>query len=94
MHVINCDLSPAKTKFDCIITVIVPLAVLASLFVMLFFDEGCNGKPQLSLSHALNMEYYYPWFVIAAIMMAIVFVCSFKPIRNVVKNIFARKTQE
>ena len=74
-------LSPTKTTFDYAITAIIPCSVLLSLFVGLFFDEGCDGKPQLSLSHALNMEYYKIWLPIVAIMTVITFIASFKPIR-------------
>ena len=74
-------LSPIKTKFDYIMTAAVPISVFLSLFVALLFDEGCDGMPQLSLSHALNMEYYKIWLPIVAIMTVITFVASFKPIR-------------
>ena len=84
--------SSSKTKFDYIMTVIVPISVLVCLFIFLFFDEGCDGGPQLSLHHALNMEYYKVWLPIALIMMVITFISSFKPIRNIVKKIFVRKT--
>ncbi len=84
-------LSPSKTRFDYIMTVIVPISVLVCLFIFLFFDEGCDGKLQFSLHHTLNMEYYKVWLPIALIMMVITFIASFTPIRNVVKNIFVRK---
>ena len=85
-------LSLTKTKFDYIMTVIVPISVLVPLFVFLLFDEGCDGKPQFSLHHALNMEYYKTWLPVALVMMAITFIASFKPVRNTIKNIFARKS--
>ena len=68
-------------KFDYLMTVIVPISFLLTIFVALFFDEGCDGTPQLSISHALNMEYYKIWLPIVAVMAIITFVASFKPIR-------------
>lgn len=87
-------LSPTKMKFDYMITAIIPCVVLLSLFVVLFFDKGCDGKPQLSLYHALNMEYYRIWLPVVLIMMVIAFVFSFKPIRNIVKSKFYFKKSE
>lgn len=78
--------SPSDKKFDYIITAIVPLALLFTLFIFLFFDEGCDGKPQLSISHALNIEYYKTYFPIAAILTVSTFVASFKPIRFIKKE--------
>lgn len=75
------SLSLTNKKFDYIMTAIVPLSIFLSLFITLFFDEGCDGRPQLSLDHALNMEYYKVWLPIVAIMMVITFFASFKPIR-------------
>ena len=79
-------ISQSKAKFDYIITAIVPLSVFYALFISLLFDEGCNGTPQFSLHHALNIEYYRSWLPIALIMMVIAFVFSFKPIRNFIKS--------
>ena len=74
-------LSPAKAKFDYIMSAAVPISCFLTLFIALFFDEGCDGTPQLSIHHALNMEYYKVWLPMALIMMVITFVASFKPIR-------------
>lgn len=74
-------LSPGKTKFDYAMTAAVPISVFLSLFVALLFDKGCNGDPQLSLHHALNVEYYQIWLPIVAVMTIITFVASFQPIR-------------
>ena len=74
-------LSPTKKKFDYLITLLTPAAFLCTLFVSLYFDEGCDGLPQLSLHHALNMHYYRVWLPYVAIMTGITFVTSFKPIR-------------
>ena len=87
-------LSPTKTTFDYVITAIIPCSVLLSLFVGLLFDEGCDGKPQLSLSHALNMEYYKVWLPIVLTIMLITFITSFKPIRSIVKSTFSFKKLE
>ena len=84
-------LSPTKTTFDYAITAIIPCSVLLSLFVGLLFDEGCDGKPQLSLSHALNMEYYKVWLPIVLTIMLIMFITSFKPVRSIVKSTFSFK---
>ena len=78
-------LSQAKAKFDYIVTIIVPLSVFFSLLIFLFFDEGCDGLPQMSLSHALNIEYYRSWLSTALVMMVITMVFSFKPIRDFLK---------
>ncbi len=78
--------SPSDKKFDYIITAIVPLALLFTLFIFLFFAEGCDGKPRLSISHALNIEYYKTYFPIAAILTVSTFVASFKPIRFIKKE--------
>ena len=75
------NLSLTNKKFDYLMTGIVPLACFFALFIALFFDEGCDGTPQLSIHHALNMEYYKIWLPIVAIMTVITFVASFKPIR-------------
>ena len=75
------NLSLTNKKFDYLMTVIVPLACFFALFIALFFDEGGDGTPQLSIDHALNMEYYKVWLPIVAVMTVITFVASFKPIR-------------
>ena len=75
------NLSLTNKKFDYLMTGIVPLACFFALFIALFFDEGCDGTPQLSIHHALNMEYYKIWLPIIAIMAVTTFVASFKPIR-------------
>ena len=82
-------LSPTEKKFDYLITLLTPTAFLCTLFVFLCFDEGCDGLPQLSLHHALNMHYYRVWFPYVAIMTVITFITSFKPIRvsNVRKRV-------
>ena len=74
-------LSPTEKKFDYLMTLLIPAAFLCTLFVSLYFDEGCDGLPQLSLHHALNMHYYRVWLPYVAIMTGITFVTSFKPIR-------------
>ena len=73
--------SSTNKQFDYLMTGIVPLAFFFALFIALFFDEGCDGTPQLSIYHALNMEYYKVWLPIVAVMTVIAFVASFKPIR-------------
>ena len=82
-------LSPTKKKFDYLITLLTPTAFLCTLFVFLYFDEGCDGLPQLSLHHALNMHYYRTWLPYVAVMTGITFITSFRPIRirNVRKRI-------
>lgn len=75
------SLSITNKKFDYLMTAIIPFSLLLTLFVCLFFDEGCDGMPQLSLHHALNIEYYKGWLPIVFIMTAITFIFSFKPIR-------------
>jgi len=75
------SLSHTKKKFDCFITAIIPLSLFCALFIALFFDAGCDGTPQLSLSHATNVEYYRLWLPIAFTMAAVAFLASFKPIR-------------
>ena len=75
------NLSLTNKKFDYLMTGIVPLACFFTLFIALFFDEGCDGTPQLSIHHALNMEYYKIWLPIVAAMAITTFVASFKPIR-------------
>ena len=79
-------ISPSRAKFDYLITIIFPVSVFFALFIALFFDEGCDGTPQLSLNHALNIEYYRSWLPIALVMTVIAFVFSFKPIRRVIKS--------
>ena len=87
-------LSPLKAKFDYIMTAIVPLSVFFALFISLLFDDGCDGMPQFSLSHALNIEYYRSWLPIALVMMVITFVFSFKPIRQFIKSkIFVKHSE-
>ena len=88
------NLSLTNKKFDYLMTVIVPLSFLLSIFVALFFDEGCDGMPQFSLHHALNIEYYRSWLPIVLAMMAITFVFSFKPIKQFIKNKFFAKHSE
>ena len=74
-------LSPTEKTFDYLMTLLIPAAFLCTLFVSLYFDEGCDGLPQLSLHHALNMHYYRVWLPYVAIMTGITFIASFKPIR-------------
>ena len=83
------SLSITNKKFDYLMTAIIPFSLLLTLFVCLFFDEGCDGTPQLSIHHALNMEYYKIWLPIVAIMAVTTFVASFKPIR-ISKNIWKK----
>ena len=80
------SLSSTDKKFDYVMTAIIPTAMFITLFIGLFFDEGCDGSPQLSLNHALNMEYYYAWLPMAVIMTVTTFVASFKPIRIIRKR--------
>lgn len=80
------SLSPANKKFDYLMMGIVPLSFFLTLFIALLFDEGCDRTSQLSISHALNMEYYKVWLPIVAIMMVITFAASFKSIRVVKKH--------
>ncbi|MBE6670865.1 MAG: hypothetical protein E7593_01525 [Ruminococcaceae bacterium] len=87
-------LSQSKAKFDYIMTAIIPLAVAFSLFIALFFAEGCDGTPQLSIYHSLNIEYYLSWLPRALEMMAITFIFSFKPVRSFIKNKFHFKNSE
>ena len=82
-------LSPLKTRFDYIMTALVPISVFFSLFICLFFDEGCGGTAQLSFNHALNIEYYRSWLPMTLVMTIITFVFSFNPIRNFIKNKFS-----
>lgn len=74
-------LSPTEKKFDYLMTLLIPAAFLCTLFVSLYFDESCDGLPQLSLHHALNMHYYRVWLPYVAIMTGTTFITSFKPIR-------------
>ena len=74
-------LSPTEKTFDYLMTLLIPAAFLFTLFVSLYFDEGCDGLPQLSLHHALNMHYYRVWLPYVAIMTGITFIASFNPIR-------------
>lgn len=82
-------LSPTEKKFDYLITLLTPTAFLCTLFVFLYFDEGCDGLPQLSLHHALNVHYYRVWLPYVVLMTGITFITSCKPIRirNVRKRI-------
>lgn len=84
-------LSPTENKFDYIMTAAVPVSLLSSLFIALLLDEGCDGMPQFSIHHALNIEYYNAWLPIALVMTVITFVVSFKPLRNFVRNKFTFK---
>ena len=85
-------LSPTEKTFDYLMTLLIPAAFLCTLFVSLYFDEGCDGLPQLSLHHALNMHYYRVWLPYVAIMTGITFIASFKPIR--VSSIRKRNSQK
>lgn len=85
-------LSPTERKFDYLMTLLIPAAFLCILFVLLYFDEGCDGLPQFSLHHALNMHYYRVWLPYVAIMTGITFITSFKPIR--VSSIRKRNSQK
>ena len=87
-------ISPSRAKFDYLITIIVPVSAFFALFIALFFDEGCDGTPQLSLSHALNIEYYRAWLPMVLVMTVIAFVFSFKPIRDFIKSKVCCKKSE
>ena len=84
-------LSPTEKKFDYLITLLTPTAFLCTLFVFLYFDEGCDGLPQLSLHHALNVHYYRVWLPYVVLMTGITFITSCKPIR--VSNMRKRNTK-
>ena len=84
------SLSPTNKKFDYIMTAILPLSVFFTLFIALYFDKGCDGMPQLSIHHALNVEYYKSWAPTVAVMTATAFIASFQPIRILSK--LRRKT--
>ena len=86
------NFTPTHKKFDYIMTAIIPVVVLSTLFISLYFDEGCDGKPQFSIHHALNMEYYRIWLPTTSIMALTTFISSFKPFRNF--RIIKRKTRE
>ena len=75
------SLSPSERTFDFGMTLTVPLSFFCTLFVALFFDAGCDGAPQLSLDHALNMEYYVAWLPMVILMTTITFLASLRPIR-------------
>ena len=77
------NLSPTDKKFDYLMTAIIPLVIACSLFIGLYFDEGCDGTPQLSLHHALNVEYYKCWLPVFIITAVTTFLASFRPIRIV-----------
>ena len=87
-------ISPSKAWFDYLITIIVPVSVFFALFISLFFDEGCDGTPQLSLNHALNIEYYQSWLPIALVMTVIAFVFSFEPVSRFIKSKVCCKKSE
>ena len=55
-------LSPLKVKFDCVMAALVPFSVFFALFIALLFDDGCDGMPQFSLHHALNIAQGFPRF--------------------------------
>ena len=87
-------LSQSKAKFDYVVSIIVPLSAFFALFISLLFDEGCDGTPQFSISHALNIEYYRVWLPIVLITMVITFVFSFKPIRLFIKSkMFVKRSE-
>ena len=88
------NLSLTNKKFDYLMTGIVPLACFFALFIALFFDEGCDGTPQLSIHHALNIEYYRSWLPMVLVMTVIAFVFSFKPIRDFIKSKASCKKSE
>ena len=75
------NLSPTDKQFDFLIALLVPLSFFFALFIFLFFDEGCDGMPQLSLAHALNPEYYLLWGMPTIGMAVITLAASFRPIR-------------
>ena len=86
---------PLKKVYYLAFLLMIVIPLLLVLFIALLFDEGCDGMPQFSLHHALNIEYYHSWLPIALAMMAITFVFSFKPIRQFIKNkIFAKHSEK
>ena len=87
-------ISPSKAKFDYLITIIVPVSLFFAEFIVLLFDEGCDGTPQVSLSHALNIEYYRSWLPTVPIVTVIAFVFSFKPISRFIKSKVCCKKSE
>ena len=75
------NLTPTSKSFDYIIIALTPISLYSALFVCLFFDEGCDGTPQLSFHHALNVEYYKAWLPMSIAITAVAFIASFKYIR-------------
>ena len=87
-------ISPSRAKFDYLITIIVPVSLFFAEFIVLLFDEGCDGTPQVSLSHALNIEYYRSWLPTVLVVTVIAFVFSFKPISRFIKSKVCCKKSE
>lgn len=80
------SLSKVNKKFDLIITAIIPVSFLLTLFVLFLFDNGCEGI-RFYPRNAFHIEFYIQYLPILAVMTATTFVTSFKPIR--ISNILA-----
>ena len=76
------NFSPSRKIFDIGGAIAVALSLCVALFVMLIFDEGCDGGAQLSIAHALNLQYYKAWLPIICAAAVIAFLASFKPIKH------------
>ena len=69
-------LSPSKTRFDYVTSVLVPLSVFFAMFIALIFDKWSDRTIQL-------------WIPIAVVMTINAFVFSYKPIRDFIKSKFS-----
>ena len=74
------SMSKTSKLFDLKITASLPLSFLLTLFVIFHFDNGCEGL-RFSIIHAFTLEYYILYLPMIAVMTAITFLASFKPIR-------------
>ena len=69
--------SPARGKFDYLVTALLPLSLILALFICVLCDNGFD----FSLAHALNIEYYLAWLPMYLVTAGLAFVASIRPIR-------------
>ena len=88
------NFSPSRKIFDIGGAIAVALSLCVALFIMLIFDEGCDGGAQLSISHALNLQYYKAWLPIICASAVIALLASFKPIKHAQRKKRKKKNEK
>ena len=79
-------LSPTNKIFDYTLTIIIPLTLFCTMFILGFLDRGDSIYPEFSLVYAFEVA-FQDWCLITYCIMALITCCaSFRPFRIVAKQ--------